>query len=170
MTSILLSFINLCRLRAAPQDLPYSILLMGATLVCYFLAGLGIASSEQAFGPALLTSVVDVVLLVGLARLALWITNHGARAMQTVTALAGTGTLFELLAWPLIATMQGVTAGAPSTTLSFLLLALIVWNIVVIGHILRHALDMTMWIACGIALLYVYTSMRVMSALYIAGT
>lgn len=169
MTSILMSFVNLCRLRAAPQELPYSTWLMGAALFCYFLIGLGIALAEQTFGPALLTSCVDVGLLVGLARLALWITNHGARTVQTVTALAGTGTLFELMAWPLIAALQAVAEGTPST-LSFLLLVLIVWNIVVIGHILRHALDITLWIASGIALLYVYTSMRVMSALYIAGT
>lgn len=169
MTTILMSFFNMCRLRAAPQDLPYSTFLMTTALTAYFLAGLGIALAEQEFGPALLTGCVDVALLVALARLPLWITNHGARAVQTVTALAGTGTVFELIAWPLITAMQGM-GDEPSGILSFLLLALIVWNIVVIGNILRHALDLAMWIACGIALLYIYTSLRVMSALYIAST
>lgn len=169
MTSILACLINLCRLRAAPQDLPYSALLMVVTMSCYFLVGLGVSLAEQKFGPALLTSLVDLALLVGLARLSLWITNHGTRAVQTITALAGTGTLFELMAWPLIISLQAM-GDQPSSMLSLLLLALIVWNIVVIGHILRHALDLAMWVASGVALLYIYTSMRVMSALYVAGT
>lgn len=164
-----MSFINLCRLRAAPQDLPYSWFLMSAALTCYFLVGLGVALTEQELGPALLTGCVDLALLVGLARLALWITNLGPRALQTITALAGTGTLFEIMAWPLISALQSM-GDQPSGILSLLLLGLIIWNIMVIGYILHHALNLSMWIASGIALFYIYTSMRVMTALYIAST
>jgi hypothetical protein len=169
MTRLLSLFAHLCLLRAAPQQLPHSSFLMLLALGGYFLVGLSISLMQQDLGPALLSSAVDLGLLVGLARLALWITNKGARAVQTVTALAGTGTLFELMAWPLITLLQTSTQGT-SSGLSLLLLLLIVWNIVVIGHILRHALDLAMWLASGIALFYIYTSMRVMSALYIAGS
>jgi hypothetical protein len=104
-----------------------------------------------------------------LAFVSLWITGHTERFAQTFTALTGTGVLFNLMGLPLIGLLQQVPEGETSN-LSLFLFFLIIWNIVVIGHILRHALDMAMWLASGVALLYVYTSIRVMSALYIAGS
>ncbi len=168
MSPLLRYFIDLCRLRAAPQDLPYSRPLMWLTLASYFIVGLGVSLVEQPAGPALVSALVDTALLTALAWVSLWILGKTRRFVQTLSALAGSGTLFGLMGWPLIALLQHVPAGEP-TSLSLLLLGLIVWNIVVIGHILRHALDMAMWASSGIALFYVYLSIRVMSALYIAG-
>lgn len=169
MNALFTLIFNIMRLKAAPQDLPYSPLLMVLCIVCYFLLGLVISLLEQGFGLALLSAGVDTVLLIGLAHLALWIRGYKGRLVQTVTAFAATGTLFELLGWPVVAYLQQASGDNPSN-LSILLLVLIVWNITVIGHILRHAIDVPMWIGTGVALLYIYTSIRVMVALQIAGT
>jgi len=168
MTALLRYFIDLCRLRAAPQDLPCSRPLMLLSLGSYFGIALGVSLVEQPAGPALVAALVDTTLLSALAWLSLWVVGKTPRFTQTLTALAGSGSLFGLLGWPLIALLQHVPQGEP-TSLSLPLLGLIIWNIVVIGHILRHALEMAMWVASGIALFYVYVSIRVMSALYIAG-
>jgi len=168
MNALITLIFNIMRLRAAPQDLPYSRVLMLLCIGAYLLMGLVIASLDQTFGLALLSAGVDTLLLVGLAWLALWITDHQSRIIQTVTAFTATGTLFEIMGWPLVAYLQQTSADDPSS-LSFLLLILIIWNISVIGHILRHAVDVPMWIGTGIALLYIYTSIRVMVALQIAG-
>jgi hypothetical protein len=169
MLKLLMFFVNLCRLHAAPQDLPYSRLLLGVTVLLYALMGFAVSSLEQTSGHALVATLIDVALFAALAFVSLWIIGHTERFIQTFTALTGTGALFNLLGLPIIALLQQVPEGEPSN-LSLLLLGLIIWNIVVIGHILRHALNMAMWLASGIALLYVYTSIRVMSALYVAGT
>jgi len=144
MTALLQLFINLCRLRSTPQDLPTSHFLMMLTAAGYFLVGLAVSLLEP----------VDTLMLAALAWLSLWIIGKTPRFTQTYTALAGTGVLFGLLGWPLITFLQGLPEGQGSS-LSLLLLGLIIWNIMVIGHILRHALGIMM---------------RVMSALYIAGT
>lgn len=169
MSALFILIINIMRLRAAPQDLPCSRFLMLLCIGSYLLMGLVISLLDQSFGLALLSTGVDTALLIGLAYLALWIRGYKGRAIQTVTAFAATGTLFELIGWPLVAYLQQVSADSPSN-LSLLLLVLIIWNIVVIGHILRHAVDVPMWIGTGIALLYIYTSIRVMVALQIAGS
>ncbi|NOX92368.1 MAG: hypothetical protein GXP18_07960 [Gammaproteobacteria bacterium] len=168
MNALVIQIFNIMRLRAAPQDLPHSRFLMLLCISSYLLMGLVIASLDQTFGLALLSAGVDTVLLVGLAWLALWVRGYQNRIIQTVTAFAATGTLFELTGWPLVAYLHQVSTDDPSS-LSILLLALIIWNISVIGHILRHAVDVPMWIGTGIALLYIYTSIRVMVALQIAG-
>lgn len=169
MTALLQLFIDLCLLRNVPQNLPNSPFLMLLLAGGYLTAGLGVSLHEQPFGLALLTSAVDTGLLAALAGISLWILNKPARFIQTFTALAGTGIIFTLMGWPLIAWLQTLPEGEPSN-LFLLLLGLIIWNIVVIGHILRHALDMVMWAASTIALFYIYLSIRVMSALYIAGS
>jgi hypothetical protein len=169
MTALLLLFVDLCRLRGGPQDLPYSRFLLLLTTAGYAAVGLGVATLDQAPGLALLSAAVDTGLLLGLGWLGLWVRERKPRAVQTLTALTGTGTLFGLLGWPLIAWMQRYGAAVPLAP-SLLLLALIVWNISVIGNILRHALDLPLWLGAGVALLYVYTSIRVMSVLHLAGT
>jgi len=168
MNTLVMLIVDIMRLRAAPQDLPHSRFLMMLCIAAYLLMGLVISLLDQTFGLALMSAGIDTALLIGLAYLALWIRNYQGRAVQTVTAFAATGTVFELIGWPLVAYLQQTSADDPSS-LSLLLLLLIVWNISVIGHILRHAVDIPMWVGTGVALLYIYTSIRVMVALQIAG-
>ena len=168
MFALLNTFIMLCRLRAAPQDLTYSKFLMMLCIACYFLVGLAVSLLDQKFGLAVISACADTGLMIVLAYLGLWIRDSAARTVQTITALTGTGTLFELMGLPLVSWLQQLKESEASI-LPLVLLVLIIWNITVIGNILRHALEVSMWIGTAIALLYIYTSIRVMSVLYIAG-
>lgn len=166
MNALALIFINLCRLRAGPQDLPYSPLLLGLSILGYALVGLGVALLDQALNWALISTGVDTLLLLGLAWLGLWVRERLPRAVQTMTALTGTGMLFGLMGWPVIGWLQRM-GDNPSSLLALILFLLIIWNIAVIGNILRHALDLPLWLGAGVALLYVYTTLRVMSILHL---
>ncbi len=168
MNALATLIISIMRMRAAPQDLPHSWFLMLLCTGTYLFMGIVISMLDQSIALSLLSAGIDTVMLIGLAYLALWIRGYQGRSVQTVTALTATGTLFELISWPLVAYLQQTSADDPSS-LSLLLLLLIIWSIAVIGHILRHAIDVTIWLGVGISLLYVYTSMRVMVALHIAG-
>ena len=58
--------------------------------------------------------------------------------------MAGTGALLTLVAAPFyvwLAHAGGAQGGASSPMLNLLILVIIVWNVVVMGHILRHALS-----------------------------
>lgn len=167
MLNLIKLFVDLCLLKAAPQDLPYSRFLMLLSIVCYFLVGFAVSLQDESFGLAAVSAGVDTGLLVGLAYLGLWMRDYMSRSTKTVTAFAATGTLFELMGWPLVAYLQQLGEGEGSF-FSLLLLVLIIWNIVVIGNILKHALDLPMWAGTGVALLYIYTSLRVMTVLYVA--
>jgi len=68
----------------------------------------------------------------------------------------GTGTIFSLLATPvyyLLAVPVVALSGNP--LLSFLVWVLIVWNIAVMAHILRHALAVSFPIGVLVALMYI---------------
>ena len=165
-------FIDLCLLRANPQDLPHSASLALLTLLTYTTLSYVLALSSTTPGTALAAALVDVGMLVGLAYASLWTLDLKNRLTKLITALAGSGAVWQLVALPVMGLLGDATGQISESMLAgfsyVLLLVLIAWAIFIIGHILRHALNMKFSFALGIALLYVYTSMRVGSALFVA--
>lgn len=165
-------FVDLCLLRANPQDLPHSVSLELITLVTYTALSYLLALSSTTPGTALLAALVDIGMLVGLAYAGLWILDLKTRMTKLITALAGSGTIWQLVALPVMGLLidsSDKTGESGLAVLGYLLLlALVAWAIFIIGHILRHALNIKFFFALGVALLYVYTSMRVGSALFVA--
>lgn len=145
------AFFEICLLRKGPQDLPASWPLLKLSLITYGLSSLLSLLSTVEPPLALFQAVLDAALLAGLTYGLLRVTGHRPRFLQTLTALAGTGTLLGLIAWPLTLWMQTEAAADTGTGLSFLLFfLLLLWSIAVIAHILRHALSTTL----GMGLLY----------------
>ncbi|MDA1106909.1 MAG: hypothetical protein O2845_00690 [Proteobacteria bacterium] len=128
-------FINLCLLRAKPQDLPVAPALTAAALAAYILAGLGLSLPDLGFGRAALWAVLDTLVIVLLTHSALLLRHFPERLQQTLTALLGSGALLGLVAWPIIGTQNSIVQ-------LVLLLVLLLWNLAVVAHILRHALSM----------------------------
>ncbi len=167
MFSLLSVFIEICRFRAGPQDIPYSRLLLVLTIAAYFLIGLATSPLEQAI-PKTISSMADTTMLMGFTLAGLWVRNLPRRGTQTLTALAGTGVVFGLVSLILFLAFPGLRISEPSIFSSILILALVIWNIAVMGHILKSSLEMPLWAGIGIAVLYVYTSLRVTGAIYVA--
>lgn len=165
-------FIDLCLLRANPQDLPHSLSLALLTLLTYTTLSYVLALSSTTPGTAVAAALVDVGMLVALAYGSLWTLDLKNRLTKLITALAGSGAVWQLVALPVMGLLGDATGKISENMLAgfsyVLLLILIAWAIFIIGHILRHALNMKFSFALGIALLYVYTSMRVGSALFVA--
>ena len=151
MYALFNAFFDICLFRKGPQDLPASWSLLKLTLITYCLSSLLSLLFTVAPPMALFQAVLDAALLVGLTYGLLYVMGHGQRFVQTLTALAGTGTLLGLIAWPLTIWMQAEAAAGTSTGLSFFLFfLLLLWSIAVIAHILRHSLSTTL----GMGLLY----------------
>jgi hypothetical protein len=149
-------FVDLCLLRSAPQDLPASQPLLAAVLAVNALAGilLGVQTWAGA-GVALAATVLDIGLLLGLLFIALQLRGVTPRFVQAATALLGAGTLFTLIAMPLQPLL-----GAPEEieVAALLYLALLIWVQLVYGHVLRHALNLSLVAGVGLALIYTFTS------------
>jgi hypothetical protein len=132
-------------LKAAPQDLPYSSRLLVRIIFLYVGSGLvitsGVAEPALALGRVVLSlAVISVFSYVLLAAL-----NMKARYLQTVTALLGTGIIFNLLAWPVLSFGNIEQASAIAVQLlSLAVIALISWEVLVTAHIFRNALDTKM--------------------------
>ena len=93
---------------------------------------------------ALLLTLVDMGLLIGLSYVFLLIRGYEPRLIQTLTALLGTGTLLQLLSLPLSLWLSEEQANKDLPVLLALLsLGIWVWSIVVVTHILQQALSVS---------------------------
>ncbi len=149
-------FLAICLLRKGPQDVPVSPVLLRLTLLSYGISGVLIPLLDVDLLTALALAVLDIALLTGLTYGVLTLGHYPSRFMQTLTALLGTGALLQLLALPLLFLLkqEAVNASAPAW-LVLLWLGLLIWGIVIMAHILRHALSTSLGVGVLYSLAYV---------------
>ena len=161
LTHVVRTLVEMMRLRARPQDLPASDVLLLLTLATVALASL-IAVVQLFPLPRGAARVgCDLLVQLGLVRLALQLSGRGARFRQTFTAICGTGSLFVLAALPLYIVLGSEPGDTLATLSTLALLFIYVWSIIVTGHILRHAFDATMALGIGLAVALVVITIAV---------
>lgn len=153
MQALIIFFVELCALRRAPQDLPASEILLGivalANLVIGGLVGL---VARVAIGPILSRTIAVIALTLLALYGALRLVGRDARFMQSATALLGSEALIGAL---MLIPLSFDPFGSQETELAalgaLLFIALIVWGLVVTGHILRHTFEITLAQGAAIA-------------------
>lgn len=136
-------FVDMCLLRAKPQDLPASTSLLWLVLIvniaAIFLAALAWLSAGAALLLALLSPFATALMLV-----ALLVWRGGLnRFYQGLAAIFGTGAILQLVDWPLALWAARVGTESPDIVVPAMLdLILFIWSLVVLGHILRHTLNL----------------------------
>ena len=145
---LLKTYLDLCLLRANPQDLPGRNALALAALAAYGLMDVVGVLDIVAPASALMAAAVDTLMLVAATYLALRWRRLENRISQTLAALAGCGAILSLLVWA-VASLAG--EAIPS---EWIWVPYLVWYTVVFGHVLRHALSIPM--LAGIAASFTY--------------
>ncbi len=160
-------FVDLCLLRRAPQDLPASNALFSVLFVANVLVGALLVVGEK-LGPALALaeSLAEVLLMLVVLRLGLGWRAHPGRFLQSAGAVMGSSTLLGLVALPLLG-LGGPGGGGLAGGL--LLLVLVFWSLVVLGHILRHAFELTLGQGVIVALFYTLLSFQLIALFFPVG-
>ena len=141
------AFFLICQLRWRPQDLPASSVLLILSLGVYALVSMMLSLFQLSIPLAILSALLDTSLLILLTSSLLATVHYSARINQTLTALAGTNSILGILSIPLLFWLKQLQLQPSEIALpELLLLGLIVWNIVVYAHILRHALEVPFFI------------------------
>ncbi|MEQ1636029.1 MAG: hypothetical protein ABL903_05005 [Methylococcales bacterium] len=151
MWALLRLFFNICLLRHAPQDIPYSKTLLQLLVLIYAVVAFLVLEPHNNFLKTALEVLVEIFVTFSFVWGILAITNKSARYTQVLCAFLGTDALISFFALPaLVASTTGqVDAGIISV-----LLGLMIWHWVVIGHIVRHALSQPFLFGLGVAFLY----------------
>ena len=161
---LLFAFVDICRLRLAPQGLPASSFLLGAILTAFTLLNFIIGAVDVTPRPAVAAALLNTGLLVLFTTIALRLRNHSARLPQTLTALAGSGALLGLLFLPIALLGSALESAAAKNIVAVSWLLLLAWNVLIIAHILRHALSVPLSFGFTAALLYLWITFSSMYA------
>jgi len=163
-------FVQICLLRLKPQDLPASGTLLALVLVTHTLVGMAVAAVNLRFGQAVAAGVIDTALMCALTTGLLMLRTLRERTVQTLTALAGAGTVIGFLAYPVSLWLHGAhEANESSPALGVLLLAVLGWSLTVSAHILRHALSAPFYVGLLISVAFYWISVRILSGLFPLG-
>jgi hypothetical protein len=162
-------FLDICLFRANAEHAPSSQFFMVATLAAYGLLSILILMTDYSVIKAVSTVFIGIVIMVGFAWAALWIRNYLDRSRQTITALAGSGIIFDLISLPLVVLSTNFPQGELVFPL-FLLYLLRIWNIAVIGNIMKSVLSVPFWAGIFIAFVYAVVYTRVFSIILATGS
>lgn len=163
--AIVRAYFAVCTFRLGPQDLPAAGVFLSISLALYALASTALVLPARALPVAILSGTTETALLLLITWVLLRLRGVPARFRQTATALTGTGFLFSLVALPLFC-LHGVDAAPLLLALiGLLVLCLVVWNVAVMAHILRHALSASFPMGVLLAMGYIWLITMGMSAI-----
>ncbi len=131
-------------LRARPQDIPSSSALLLLSVVLVLVSGVvSMLSSVGGLTQAVMISLLDLAMTLVLLAVSLNIMGLSSRLIQTATAMFGTGVIINMVSIPVVILLNGTPENSEYSLLGALLyFALLVWSVVVMGHILRHSFNL----------------------------
>jgi hypothetical protein len=152
-------FFDICRFKLGPQDLPASSLLLKITLLFYMMVGGILSLLQSSVKEALLSTLLEATMMVLLVSSLLYFTHLSTRIVQTLTALAGTGTIITILSIPLVDWFEQAKLAQQDLTLPIILiLCFMWWNFAVYAHILRQALEVNLSTSLIVTMvIYIFT-------------
>lgn len=160
MLRLLQFYFQLCFLKVAPQNAPYSKPLLYFGIASYYLVGVIITSFTQTVGVAMVMSLIQTTILIFLTNLLLWVRKTPERYEQTLSALTISGAIIGVVAIPVIALLNSTGMDSEGFA-SLLWVTLIAWETLVVGHIYRHSMDISLPGGLGISLVYMYLSFAI---------
>ena len=166
LLALIRPFVSICLLRLRPQDLPASNVLLALAMLAYVATTTIAHSALLSPADALLSSIADSVLLCTLTLSLLYVCRRRRRAVQTLTALVGTGAVTTMAAIPFLSwRVSLLRAGDPAGVEMVGLVVVVAWNLVVIAHVLRHALSIS-YLGGGVVAVVMYLlSSQILGAL-----
>ena len=112
-------------------------------------------------------ALLDTVSMEAFTVAALWVPSFMHRFTQTLTALAGSGAILGVVALPVLLWQKQIGGADTGITLPTLLILLwTAWNIVEVGHVLRHALSTLFAFGIALSVVYMYIASRLAQVLF----
>ncbi len=163
MFEIIRLFWDICLLRKGPQDCPYSFFLLQLAIVLNILVNFLLLHLSTGWVETLQQIAVEITMTLGFAYAVLWFFKKTGRFYQTATALLGSDIVISFIGLPIFSTFS---TDRPFPFANVLILLLMIWYWLVIGHILRHALDKHWSIGLSFSLLYIYSASAFINMLF----
>ncbi|MCH9671939.1 MAG: hypothetical protein K0U93_10880 [Gammaproteobacteria bacterium] len=165
-------FVSILALKSRPQDLPPSRLWVWSVLGTYTVLGVLIASIyyapiDDTARLAVLASIARTGLLLVQVGIALALADLSPRLFQTLLAMGGVGVLLDVLTLPLMVWfLMAQYVGLPIDFPILLALLNLIWQLIVAGHILRHAFETTYPLGFAMGLIFASITYSVLNGIF----
>jgi len=167
MTALIRYWLEVCLLRAAPQDGPSSGFILAFSMTCYLMISVLVLSGSFGMAAGSQVALVEMLLLAVFMFVMLYLAGKSTRLGQTLSAVTGAGSLLGLFSLPLVLISGPVTEDASlPAIISAAWLVLLLWNLLVSAHIIRHALSSSFATGAGVSVLYMVVSMQFIATLF----
>ncbi len=152
MVQLLRFWLELCLLRAAPQDIAASNWVLAFSVLCYALVSVLVLTLPYGVVDGVRMASMELGLLAAFIVVLLYLLGKAGRIRQTLAALTGAGALLGIPALLMVLVAPPEHGGNQQVSLAWLVL--LIWNLLVTAHIMRHALSSSLLTGLGVALLY----------------
>ncbi len=143
--------VRLCLFKIGPAEMPAGFNLMLLSTAIYFIATLLAEHIELSWSDASWVAVLETVLFIAMLAGLLALRGRSARLVQTITAMTSTGTVMGLLGLPLLTKALADDPTEMSSGMLLLLLIFVLWSLMIIAHVLRHAMEIKPGLAAVIS-------------------
>ena len=180
MIKLLTVFWNIILRKSGPEEVPDSNFLLVVTFIFFLLSQVLVGFKMYGGAVSLFFQLLflDTVLLIIWLRAILQLSGKLKRFRQSLTALFGTGTLFNFILSPFILSYAPyleqltssdelqITAELPMPALlSIVILIIAIWSVLVMGHIYSRATSKNRAIGIGLALMYSFINFMISTSL-----
>ncbi len=180
MIKLLTVFWNIILRKSGPEEVPDSNFLLVVTFIFFLLSQVLVGFKMYGGAVSLFFQLLflDTVLLIIWLRAILQLSGKLERFRQSLTALFGTGTLFNFILSPFILSYAPyleqltssdelqITAELPMPALlSIVILIIAIWSVLVMGHIYSRATSKNRAIGIGLALMYSFINFMISTSL-----
>ena len=165
-------------LKAGPQDMPFGAQWVRMTALCYVLLAILGEVLVHGFLQAAVQAVLVTIVMGGFVVMLLQFKQRAARIPQTLTAFFASHTVLSGMQLPAAVALAPIrkqllenpdllqqnTAPQLPALPALTATVFFIWSLVVVGHILREAMDISFTLGLGLALAQVATALVVVSA------
>lgn len=144
--TLVAAFWGVCTFRLAPQDIPRSGALLAAAVAANAMLSAAIYGRELDASSSLVMAAIETTVIIGLTIAVLQAFARPGRAVQTLTALMGAGAVIGAIVLVLLI--------LDPTLPRALRIGVFAWNLLVVAHVLRHALDVHFIVGAFVAVGY----------------
>ena len=167
MTQVLISLVEIARMRRDPSELPPSIVLFALLAVANVGSNMLQSWLLHENDHLLARSVADLGLTIAMFWFVLAVTRRLYRYRQTMNAVLGVSVLLTPLLLILIGLQQPAQVYYPIKLVAWAgWIGVIVWYTLIIGHILRSALEVGFVTSIAIAITTVIAGSAVLGKLF----
>ena len=162
------TLINICLLKANPQDLPTSQrLLIGCVAFTTVVSAITDSIALKNINTSLLV-VAQVVLIAVSWRLLLRFTNRMDRWLQSASAIYGTSGVIGLAALPAFINSSSLSQSSDQAPVfvGLAILAIVIWDIAITARIIRETIEVTTVVAVAISLGLRYLYVTIIGTLF----